>query len=248
MLAYLIRHAESQFNMDPAAGLNSSLTPRGLRQAAAVARRLKSIAISAIYTSPFDRCLQTASAVVDGRPDVPVFIRPELWEYHHVPAGAPVDTGLGGIDTIIARFGFAKPCPDYPGSISWPSVDETREAMLARTRAMADFLKARWTGPDDTVVVISHGSPIARLIEAWLTDTPGPSFRFVIENAALTALRYEPASDQSTPGVCSLICLNEISHLQDRGSPPISHDLLSPTSSNFNADGTVKPRRASSYW
>lgn len=248
MLAYVIRHAESQFNVDPAAGLNSALTPRGLRQAAAVARRLKSVPISAVYTSPFDRCLQTAAAMVDGRPDIPVFIRPELWEYHHVPAGSPVDTGLGRLADIVARFRFAKPCPDYPDDLAWPAVDETRESMLARTRAMANFLKARWTGPDDTVVVISHGSPIARLIEAWLTDTPGPSFRFVIENAALTALRHEPAPDGGSAGTRTLICLNEISHLQDNEAAPVSHDLLSPTSSNFNADGTVKPRRASSYW
>lgn len=248
MLAYVIRHAESQFNVDPAAGLNSSLTPRGFRQAAAVARRLKSVPISAVYTSPFDRCLQTAAAVVEGRPDIPVFIRPELWEYHHVPAGSHVETGLGGIETITARFGFAKPCPDYRTTMTWPAVDEPRESMLARTRAMAEFLKARWTGPDDTIVVISHGSPIARLIEAWLTDTPGPSFRFVIENAALTALRHEPAPDGGSAGTRTLICLNEISHLQDNEARPVSHDLLSPTSSNFNADGTVKPRRASSYW
>ncbi len=248
MLAYVIRHAESQFNVDPAARLNSALTPRGLRQAAAVARRLKPAAISAIYTSPFDRCMQTAAALIDGRSNVPVFIRPELWEYHHVPAGSQVDTGLGGIADIIARFPFAKPCPDFPGAMNWPAVDESREAMLTRTRAMADFLKARWTGPDDTVVVISHGSPIARLIEAWLTDTSGPSFRFVIENAALTALRHEPPPERGVAGVRSLICLNDISHLQSTGPAPALHDLLSPTSSNFKADGTVKPRRTSSYW
>lgn len=248
MLAYVIRHAESHFNVDPAAGLNSSLTPRGLRQAAAVARRLKPVAISAIYASPFDRCLQTAAALAEGRPNIPVFIRPELWEYHHVPSGSRVDTGLGGIDEVIARFPIAKSCPDCSSAMDWPAVDESRESMLQRTRAMADFLKARWTGPDDTVVVISHGSPIARLIEAWLTDIPGPSFRFVIENAALTALRHEPAPDGSTPGVRSLICLNDITHLQGAGPAHNPHDLLSPTSSNFNADGTVKPRRASSYW
>ncbi|HVP13444.1 MAG TPA: hypothetical protein VMV94_19885 [Phycisphaerae bacterium] len=51
--------------------------------------------------------------------------------------------------------------------------------------------KARWLAPDNVVILIGHGSPIARLIEAWLTDDqPGASLRFTIDNAAVAALRY----------------------------------------------------------
>ena len=79
---------------------------------------------------------------------------------------------------------------------------------------------------------MSHGSPVARLIEAWLTDRPGPWFRFTIDNGAVAALRHHD-------GVSTLVCLNEISHL--RGLPL-------PDGSNFLADGGVKPSPASAYW
>ena len=81
-------------------------------------------------------------------------------------------------------------------------------------------------------MLVSHGSPIARLVEAWLTDQPGPWFRFTIDNAAVSAFRYHE-------GVSSLVCLNEISHL--RGLP-------SPSRANFREDGSIKPIPPNGYW
>jgi broad specificity phosphatase PhoE len=98
-------------------------------------------------------------------------------------------------------------------------------------RSFADHLKARWTR-DECVVIFSHGSPIARLIDAWLTDTTGPSFRFIIDNAAISAVRHQD-------GLSSLICLNESSHLAG---------IAAPVGSSFNDDGIVKPHAPSSYW
>jgi broad specificity phosphatase PhoE len=231
MLAYAIRHAESLANADQDDSLDAGLSSLGRRQVQALAERYASTRITAIYSSPFLRCLETAGPIARAL-NLSVRLRPELCEYHHLEPGTRVETGLQAIDTIVGRHSGVVPCPDHPGPFDWPPVDEPFAGVLARTKALATFLKSRWRDPEDTVILVSHGSPVARLIEAWLTDRPGPWFRFIIDNGALAALRYHE-------GVSSLVCLNEISHL--RGLP-------SPKGANFAEDGSVRPVPASGYW
>jgi broad specificity phosphatase PhoE len=209
MIMYAIRHAESLANAGLDEGLNSALSERGLAQAEAVGGRFAGCAAFAVYSSPFLRAIQTAEPV-SRRLRLPIRVRPELCEYQGLPAGAEVDLGLGDIEAITAAGSGAVRCPDHERAFDWPTADETLAAMISRTRAFVAYLKRRWVGRDDVVLVFGHGSPIARLIEAWLTDQPGPAFRFAIDNAAVAGLRY-------VDGVSSLICLNEASHLRSVG-------------------------------
>jgi probable phosphoglycerate mutase len=231
MLAYAVRHAESLTNAGRDGGLNSALSPLGKRQVEALVERFAATPITAVYSSPFWRCLETALPIAE-RIGLPVRLRPELSEHHHLEPGTPADMGLDDVDTIVGRHPGAIACPDFRERFDWPPADESFDGVVRRTRSFARFLKARWTGTDDLVLLMSHGSPVARLIEAWLTDQPGPWFRFTIDNAAVAALRFHE-------GVSSLVCLNEISHL--RGLPP-------PGLANFREDGSIKPQPPSSYW
>lgn len=230
MLAYLIRHAESLANARQSDGLNSRLSDIGHRQRDAVAKRLARAAPVAVYSSPFQRCLETAEAVAAAN-SVPIRVRSELCEFHHLPEGTDRSVEIPTIHELIKVNKVVIECPDEADSCDWPSLDEPFEALLDRTRKFADYLKSRWTG-DEAVVVISHGSPIARLIDAWLTDAPGPSFRFIIDNAAVSAVRHRD-------GVSSLVCLNESSHLV--GIP-------SPAGANFTDGGIAKAEPPSGYW
>ena len=87
-------------------------------------------------------------------------------------------------------------------------------------------------GKDDIVLLVGHGLPVARFIEAWLLDQPGPSFRFVMENAAVNALRF-------ARGTASLLCLNDVMHLA--GMP-------CPLGSFFATGGGFRPGPPKSYW
>ncbi len=231
MLAYLVRHAESLANTGEDRGLNSPLSPLGERQVAALVGRLAATSWSAIYSSPYRRCLQTAQPIA-AAVGLPVRIRPELCEYHHFEPGTPGDPALPDIAALVNRHPGVIPCPDYNGPYEWAPVDETFESVIRRTRALAAYLKQRWTGPRDTVLLVSHGSPVARIIEAWLTDQPGPWFRFTIDNAAVSAVRYYD-------GVSGLVCLNETSHL--RGLP-------APRQANYADDGTLRAIPGMGYW
>ncbi|MFH1418360.1 MAG: histidine phosphatase family protein [Planctomycetota bacterium] len=231
MLVYAIRHGESLHNARREDGLNTPLSPLGIQQAHAVARRFEGLRIAAIYSSPFFRCVQTASAVA-ARLRMPFRIHPSLIEFHHLAPGTEVTLGLEDIETIVSRHSDAIPCPDYDGPFEWPPPDESIFDLIARVHSFAATLKARWDKTDDTVILISHGSPIARLIEAWLSEQPGPSFRFTIDNATVAALRY-------VDGVSSLVCLNETSHLREL---PIAEQA------NYREDGSIKPQPATRYW
>ncbi len=231
MLAYAVRHGESLHNIKKSPSLNSSLSPLGRQQALAVARRFGNLAISAIYSSPFTRCIETAQRLAE-RLRIPIWIHPELFEFHNLPPGTEADMELHPIEDICRRHAGTRPCPDFAGEYDWPAPDEPIETMIARVKSFSSSLKNRWTGHEDTVVLISHGSPIARLIEAWLVGTPGPSFRFTIDNATIAALRHHE-------DVSSLVCLNETSHLRE---------LPVCARANFREDGSIKPQPASSYW
>ncbi len=231
MLVYAIRHAESLTNIGQDTSLNSDLSELGHKQAEVVGRRFAGVHVDAIYASPFLRCLSTAQSLADSL-DLPILLRPELCEYHHLAPGTQVETGLDEVSVIARQHPRVAPCPDHNGPFDWPPADEPFEGVIARTTSFAAFLRDRWRGPDDTVILISHGSPIARLIEAWLTGRPGPWFRFIIDNAAVTALRHYD-------GTSSLVCLNEITHLD--GLPP-------PTAANYDNNGSIKPVPETGYW
>jgi probable phosphoglycerate mutase len=232
MLLYLVRHAESLANAGQSDSLNSDLTELGRQQIAALAERFGSIPLRAVYCSPFDRCLATAEPIARGA-GVPVRLRPEPFEYHHLPSGSGVDLGLKSADEIVASRDGVILDPDWDDSLmEWPSAEETFDDLLGRTRSFADEVKRRWTCVDDIVLVISHGSPVARIIDAWLTPRPGPSFRFIIDNAAVNAVRQHE-------GVSSLICLNEASHLVG---------LARPGRATVAEDGSVQAPPPMEYW
>lgn len=231
MLLYAIRHAESQANAGVASTLNSELTDLGAAQASRLIERFRNVKISAIYSSPYTRCLLTAVPLASAM-GLPIRLRPDLCEHHHVaPGEASKSHEVGEIDKIREMFTVAGPCDDWQSPYEWIPVDESLAAMVERMRGFARYMKERWSD-DDAVIAISHGSPIARLIDAWLTDRPSPSFRFIIDNAAVTALR-------SYQGVDSLICLNETSHLVG---------LQAPRSANYMTGGAIKPMPPSGYW
>jgi broad specificity phosphatase PhoE len=150
---YLVRHGESTWN---AAGLlqgrtgHVPLSARGRAQAAALARRLSTVAVAGVHTSDQLRCLQTAGpiAAVHGlraRPD------PALREQGH---GSWEGRPARGRAAVLAGAG-----PDWA-----PPGGETARALYRRAAGfLAGLASARW-GSDGAVVVVSHGETIRALL------------------------------------------------------------------------------------
>jgi len=223
MLVYAVRHAESLTNAATSESLNPSLSPLGVRQAAALTRRLEKVKFTAIYSSPYRRCLETVAELAEAA-GLPIRLRPDLSECHHSASQPAVEAALESFDDLAGRFTDACVCPDWEGPLVWPPANETTQQLAARMNKLADYLKRRLTSTEDVALLIGHGSPLARLVEAWLNAPPGPGFRFVFDNAALCVLRF-------ADGVSSLLCLNERSHLADLPAPEIAQ---------FTSDGLYK--------
>ena len=154
---WLARHGESDWNAAKRFQGHSDrpLTPRGRRQAEALASELaSSSSLSFIYTSPLRRALETAAVVGErvGLEPVPVE------DLREVDVGSW--TGLSRAE-VEARF------PDafgrwLDGGEGWDD-GETYAEMSARV--LAALVRISGPHPGGDLLVVSHGGPI-RAIQA----------------------------------------------------------------------------------
>ena len=151
MRLLLIRHAERRSSHGPLPGRTAGvdLTEQGLVQAERLARRLAALPISAIYSSPLERALQTAAPLAS-RLNLAVQVEASLTE---------IDFG----DWTEAS------AADLEGSSRWRQFNSFRsgtrapagETMLdVQVRMVAEIERLRCRHEGATVAVFSHGDPI----------------------------------------------------------------------------------------
>jgi len=206
MLAYFVRHGESQGNAGLSSDPDCGLSDLGLLQAKRLPDRLADQGIKAIYTSPMRRAIETALPLAE-RLGMAAWVRPDLAEHFsadflNLQGFVPQD-----ITELCRRWPHLEPDPalqDDP--VGWPVWPESVEALAARMRRLVEHLKATWADSDAAIVVFSHGAPVARAVEAWIIDEPGPEYRFSIANATINLLSY-------SDGVSTVLALNDASHL-----------------------------------
>jgi len=206
MLVYFIRHGESESNAGLSNEPDCSLSPHGRAQAARVAERLARLPVEAIYSSPFRRAIETALSLAE-RLDLPVRLRPEIAEHFDEAFINLRDFRPPTLKTLLERYRRVCEDPLAPwAESSWPAWPESVWQMAARVRRFVRHLKDLWGGSDAIIAVFSHGAPIARALEAWIVDQPGPEFRFSIDNATVNLVRFRG-------GVSTILAVNESSHL-----------------------------------
>lgn len=180
MKIYLIRHGEAR-----AAGNNeneSMLTPKGLRQADLLGRRLVKYGIEKIYSSDMTRAVQTARTI-DGYLKTGIILRRDLRE---------IDMGecLNGWDGMEERHpdfmaGFALHDADVP----YPGGECGKDVWLRSFRVIDEIIHTDL----ENVAVVAHGGTICSLISGRLGL--GQEKRFFIgapiENCSISAVRYE---------------------------------------------------------
>ena len=154
---YLARHGESDWNAANRFQGHSDrpLTPLGQRQAEALATELATVStLSAVYSSPLRRALDTAAVVAARTGLEPVAVG----ELREVDVGSWM--GLSRAD-VEARFpdGFRR---WLDGGDGWED-GESYADMSARV--LAAILQIGQAHAEDEVLVVSHGGPI-RAIQA----------------------------------------------------------------------------------
>ncbi|WP_214108475.1 bifunctional RNase H/acid phosphatase [Acrocarpospora catenulata] len=180
----LLRHGQTAFSIERRfSGVGDPpLTPAGEAQAEAVAVRLarEPYRIDAIVSSPLTRARQTADAVA-ARAGLPVEIDKELRE---TDFGAWEGLTFAEIqqrwpDELAAWL--ADPAIAPPGGESFAVTG--RRVAHARDRILA-------THPGQTILVVSHVTPIKLLIRYVLNAPPEALYRMHLDLACLSTIDY----------------------------------------------------------
>jgi broad specificity phosphatase PhoE len=206
----LIRHAQSQGNFEGRlqGRREYPLTPLGVTQAEALAERLASAPLSAVYSSPIRRAFDTA-AVLAQRLNTDVIEEPRVQEY---------DFGdlLSGLtwqeirekqpDIVNALVSNDSEFPRYPG-------EEGRRAFRDRVCAALGEIAERHRA-SEAVAVVAHAGPIA----VYLLETLGRKYSrpvpFRIDNASITTI--ELAAETTTFQPQAIVTgINDTCHLDD---------------------------------
>ena len=195
----LLRHGQTPMSVQKryAGRTDAPLTEVGVQQAAAAAKRLASAGLGVIVTSPLLRTVQTAQAVA-------------------AVTGATVVTDDGFRETDFGAWEgltFAEVRERWPAEMSaWladpevaPPGGESFTDVSARVTAALDrVLAAR---ARQTVLIVSHVTPIKMLVTAALLAPPAALYRMHLDVAALCEI------DWYADGPAVLRSFNDTSHL-----------------------------------
>ncbi len=182
----LLRHAQIEANIKGLwhGSTDSPLTWRGRRQARRTARHIAAAHpdISAIYTSPLERCRQTAAAVASetGLDPVPM---DDLAEYAIGEWEGLAFAHLAEEHDFIGRA-LADPHFAPPGG-------ETLASVSSRIVAALRDLYDRHEG--ERVLVVGHGAAMAVALGSLLNGDPARWVEYPMANCSLTELVLSPS-------------------------------------------------------
>lgn len=182
----LVRHGRTRLTGPVLAGWTPGLglDEHGAAQAAALAARLAPVPLTAVVSSPLDRCLQTAGAIAKARAPVPEVLVDE--RFGEVGYGDWTGRPL----TELAEDPLWRVVQEHPSAVRFPGPGGEALA-AAQQRAVAAVRD--WNqrlGRDAAYLVCSHGD----IIKAVVADALGLHLdqfqRIHAEPTSLTVLRY----------------------------------------------------------
>jgi ribonuclease H / adenosylcobalamin/alpha-ribazole phosphatase len=199
VVTLLLRHGQTPMSVQKryAGRSDVPLTETGVRQAAAAAKRLASAGIGGIVTSPLQRAVRTAEEVA-------------------AVTGVPLQTDDGFRETDFGAWEgltyaevrerwpseltawLADPTVGPPGGESFAEVSQRVTAAMDRVRAGRD---------GQTVLIVSHVTPIKTLVAEALLAPPSALYRMHLDVAALCEI------DWYADGPAVLRSFNDTAHL-----------------------------------
>jgi len=196
-----IRHGETEWNTEgrEMGQLDSPLTPQGIRQAQAIAKRLSLYKFSALYTSDLGRAYQTAK-IIEAQSKVPITIDKGLRERN-------MGT-FQGLTKKEMREKFPAERSAYE-RIGYeyviPNGESAKQRYERSVKTMTDIANRH---PDikDVVVVVTHGGFLMGFFEYVLGIPPGNGWRFKRYNASYSMFEFKN-------GKWALETWNDIIHL-----------------------------------
>ena len=180
----LVRHGLTHMTGPVLAGWTPGLhlDERGKAQAAAVADRLRPLPLDAVISSPLDRCLDTADALLSGR-ELELQVDDRLGECRYGDwTGRPLKE--------LAKDPLWKVVQAHPSAVVFPGPEG--EA-LRDTQARAVSAVRDWNsrlGADATWLACSHGDVIKSVVADALGLHLDQFQRIAIDPCSVTVIRY----------------------------------------------------------
>jgi probable phosphoglycerate mutase len=184
MRLIIIRHGESEWNRIGRyqGQFDAPLSELGLRQADALAERLRSEPIHAIYASPLQRAARTAQSVARYHPAVPFVTVSALLEIHHGDW-----QGLM-VDEVLARYcAELREWREHPTRSQMPN-GESFSNVLKRVLDFKEQLLEEYAGQN--VLVSTHDVVVKILVADALGMNMDRINRIWVTNASISVIEY----------------------------------------------------------
>jgi len=161
-LILLIRHGENDFVKSSKmagriAGIH--LNEKGRKQAEALGEALKDFPITAIYSSPLERAMETAQPIAKVR-NLEIIQEPELLE-------ADLGTWEGRSWKVLRLTKAWKVVQNAPSRFRFPEGESFAEAQLRYANALERIAK-KHNKPKDIVAAVFHADPIKLAVSYFL--------------------------------------------------------------------------------
>ncbi len=199
----IVRHAESAHNL---AGRiqghhDSGLTPKGLRQARRLAKRLKKFKLDKVYSSDLGRAYTTTLEILRHQKKLKVTRDPLLREIQ-----------LGAWEGMTPEEVDKKYNNGYQKWLKKPSachIDGCEKLPHFRKRITARVRQIALANRGKTVLIVTHGGAITALLADWLkADFDNLLLNLELENTSLTIV------DETDKRV-RLKAINDTAHLTE---------------------------------
>lgn len=179
---FLIRHGENDWvGTDRLAGRSPDvhLNDKGREQAQELAQFLQQQPINAVYSSPLDRCVETAQPLADLL-NLPVTLEPGVLEVDYG------DWQAGHLKELSKLPEWHK-VQHYPSTFRFPKGETLREV---QSRALSAIERIRDAHPNQVVAIFSHGDVIRTTMAHYL-GTPIDLFqRVIISTASVSTIAF----------------------------------------------------------
>ncbi|MCL6454017.1 MAG: histidine phosphatase family protein [Alicyclobacillus sp.] len=182
----LVRHGVTAENLNYVliGQTDPPLNEHGLCQAQALATALSDEPICHIYSSPLQRCVQTAAAIAQAQPRAAWELCPALRELHlgMVDGMSSFDAYQRYQSVMDQALDESLPDFEFPGG-------ESRQAALHRFQAGLQAISSRH--PQDTVCVVTHGGPLGLWLAALHGEPLGRFRRWQPHHGSITRAVYD---------------------------------------------------------
>lgn len=161
------------------------LDERGIAQAQAVATRLAPVALTAVVSSPLDRCLETAGAVLAAQRGSGV---DPTWDVDERIVECRYGDWTGKAIKDLAKDPMWKVVQQQPSAAVFPGGEALHETQARAVHAMRDW--DRRLGRDAVWVACSHGDVIKSIVADALGTHLDQFQRIVIDPCSVSVIRY----------------------------------------------------------